>query len=146
MCIIYLLTYLFFCSSYLFIIIIFLQQLLGVHLSDNLNWNEHVTVKKASKLLYAIFALKEVRTNCQAAYSSLLQHHQVSLRVCQPRFRWPHAIFNTTESEQTSARKIVFRLCAEDELKMLVPGKVTADSSIEKLSVNYDFQGLTVTW
>ena len=63
--IIYLLTYLFFCSSYLFIIIIFfLQQLLGVHLSDNLNWNEHVTVKKASKLLYAIFALKEVRTNC----------------------------------------------------------------------------------
>ena len=64
--IIYLLTYLFFCSSYLFIIIIiiFLQQLLRVHLSDNLNWNERVTVKKASKLLYAIFALKEVRTNC----------------------------------------------------------------------------------
>ena len=66
--IIYLLTYLIFCSSYLFIIIIIiiiiLQQLLGVHLSDNLNWNEHVTVKKASKLLYAIFSLKEVRTNC----------------------------------------------------------------------------------
>ena len=108
--IIYLLTYLFFCSSYLFIIIIiiFLQQLLRVHLSDNLNWNEHVTVKKASKLLYAIFALKEVRTNCQAAYSSLLQHNQFSLRVCQLRFGWPHAIFNTTSNQNKRVREKLF--------------------------------------
>ena len=36
-------------------------KLLGVHLSDNLTWNEHVThfVKKGSKRLYAIRALKK---------------------------------------------------------------------------------------
>ena len=39
-------------------------NLLGVHLSDNLTWNEHVThiVKKGSKRLYAARP-KEVRTN-----------------------------------------------------------------------------------
>ena len=65
--IIYLLTYFFSVVTYLLLLLLFffffLQQLLGVHLSDNLNWYEHVSVKKASKLLYAIFALKEVRTN-----------------------------------------------------------------------------------
>ena len=36
-------------------------KLLAVHLSDNLTWNEHVThiVKKGSKRLYAIRALKK---------------------------------------------------------------------------------------
>ena len=36
-------------------------KLLGVHLSDNLTWNEHVThiVKKGSKGLYSIRALKK---------------------------------------------------------------------------------------
>ena len=38
-------------------------KLLGVHLSDNLTWNEHVTyiVKKGSKRLFAIRALKKCR-------------------------------------------------------------------------------------
>ena len=38
-------------------------KLLGVHLSDNLTWNEHVThiVKKGSKRSYAIRALKKCR-------------------------------------------------------------------------------------
>ena len=38
-----------------------ISPLLGVHLSDNLTWNEHVShiVKKGSKWLYAIRALKK---------------------------------------------------------------------------------------
>ena len=38
-------------------------NLLGVHLSDNLTWNKHVThiVKKGSMRLYAIRALKKCR-------------------------------------------------------------------------------------
>ena len=40
---------------------VFYYKLLGVHLSDNLTWNEHVThiVKKGSKRLYALRALKK---------------------------------------------------------------------------------------
>ena len=62
-------------------------KLLRVHLSDNLTRNEHVThiVKKGSKRLYAIRALKKCGLTDQ-------DYHQVCFRVCESRLGWPHAI------------------------------------------------------
>ena len=60
---------------------------LGVHLSDNVTWNEHVNhiVKKGSKQLYAIRALKE----CGLTDRQLVLAY---FRVCKSRLGWPHAI------------------------------------------------------
>ena len=63
---------------------------LGVHLSDDLTWNEHVahTVKKGSKRLYAICDLQK----CGLTDRQLILVYQVCFRVCKSRLGWPHAI------------------------------------------------------
>ena len=97
-------------------------KLLGVHLSDNLTWNEHVTyiVKKGSKQLFAIRALKKCRlTDRQLifVYCSIIRS---VLEYASPAWADLMQYLNDQiiESIQKRALKIIFpSLCYEDALK-----------------------------
>ena len=96
-------------------------KLLGVHLSDNLTWNEHVThiVKKGSKRLYAIRALKKCGlTDRQLilVYCSIIRS---VLEYASPAWAGlTQYLSDQIESIQKRALKIIFpSLCYEDALK-----------------------------
>ena len=90
-------------------------KLLGVHLSDNLTWNEHVTyiVKKGSKQLFAIRALKKCRlTDRQLilVYCSIIRS---VLEYASPAWAGlTQCLSDQIESIQKRALKIFFLLCA----------------------------------
>ena len=90
-------------------------KLLGVHLSDNLTWNEHVThiVKKGSKRLYAIRALKKCRLTVS------LHFIRSVLEYASPAWAGlTQYLSDQIESIQKRALKIIFpSLCYEDVLK-----------------------------
>ena len=96
-------------------------KLLGVHLSDNLTWNEHVThiVKKGSMRLFAIHALKKCRlTDRQLilVYCSIIRS---VLGYGSPAWAGlTQYLSDQIESIQKRALKIIFlSLCYEDALK-----------------------------
>ena len=96
-------------------------KLLGVHFSENLTWNEHVThiVKKGSKQLYAIRALKKCRlTDKQLilVYCSIITS---VLEYVSPAWAGlTQCLSDQIESIQKRALKVIFpSLCYEDTLK-----------------------------
>jgi len=97
------------------------NKLLGVHLSVNLTWNEHVThiVKKGSMRLYAIRALRKCRlTDRQLilVYCSIIRS---VLEYTSPVWAGlTQYLSDQIESIQKTALKIIFpSLCYEDALK-----------------------------
>ena len=95
--------------------------MLAVYLSDNLTWNEHVIhiVKKGSKRLYAIRALKKCGlTDRQLVlvYCSIIRS---VLEYASPAWAGlTHYLSDQIESIQKRALKIIFpSLCYEDALK-----------------------------
>ena len=86
-------------------------KLLGVHLSDNLTWKEHVThiVKKGSKRLYAKRALKKCRlTDRQLilVYCSIIRS---VLEYASPAWAGlTQYLSDQIESIQKRAHKIIF--------------------------------------
>ena len=96
-------------------------KLLGVHMSDKLTWNEHVThiVKKGSKRLYAKRALKKCRlTDRQLilVYCSIIRF---VLEYASPAWAGlTQYLSDQIESIQKRALKMIFpSLCYEDALK-----------------------------
>ena len=96
-------------------------KLLGVHLSDNLTWNEHVNhiVKKGSKWLYVIHTLKKCGlTDRQLilVYCSIIRS---VLEYASPAWAGlTQYLTDQIESIQKRALKIIFpSLCYEDALK-----------------------------
>ena len=90
-------------------------KLLGVHLSHNLTWNEHVTriVKKGSKRLYAIRALKKCGlTDRQLilVYCSIIRY---VLEYASPAWAdLTQYLSDQIESIQKRPLKLFFLLCA----------------------------------
>ena len=90
-------------------------KLLGVHLSDNLTWNEHVThiVKKGSKRLYAIRALKKCGlTDRQLilVYCSIIR--SVLEYACPAWAGRTQYLSDQIESIQKRALKVIFLVWA----------------------------------
>ena len=93
-------------------------ELLGVHLSDNLTWNEHVThtVKKGSMRLYAIRALKKCKlTDRQLilVYCSIIR--SVSEYVSPAWAGLTQYLSDQIESTQKRALKIRLNFAAPEE-------------------------------
>ena len=124
-------------------------KLLGVHLSDNLTWNEHVThiVKKGSMRLYAICALKKCR----------LTDRQIILVYCSiirsvleyASLAWAglmQYLSDQIESIQKRALRIIFpSLCYEDALKisgLILLRQRREDASITFLKRSYSSSDL----
>ena len=96
-------------------------KLLGVHLSDSLTWNVHVThvVKIGSKRLYAIHALKKYRLSdgqLILVYCSIIRS---VLEYASPAWAdLTQFLSDQIESIQKRALKIIFpSLYSEDALK-----------------------------
>ena len=96
-------------------------KLLGVHLSDNLTWNEHVThiVKKGSMRLYAIRALKKCRLTDRQLILVYCIIIRSGLEYASPVWAgFTQYLSGQIESIQRRALKIIFpSLCYEDVLK-----------------------------
>ena len=124
-------------------------KLLGVYLSDNLTWNEHVThiVKKGSMRLYAIRALKK----CRLTDRQLILVYCIIIRSVleYASLAWAglmQYLSDQIESIQKRALRIIFpSLCYEDALKisgLILLRQRREDASITFLKRSYSSSDL----
>ena len=124
-------------------------KLLGFHLPDNLTWNEHVNhiVKKGSKLLYAIRALKKCGLTDRhliLVYCSIIRS---VLEFASPaRAGLTQYLRDQIESIQKKVLKIIFpSLCNEEALKksdLILPCQRREDACIILLKRSYSSSDL----